>query len=371
MHRVNRMPTARTIAVVTGTRAEFGLLLPVMQTIEAHPKLRLQTIVTGLHLSRGTWRDVRDAGITIDARVPMQKRDALGWEADVAALARGIAGIGKTLAKLRPDIVLMLGDRIEAFAAASAATIGGRRVAHIHGGDRAEGVADEAMRHAISKLSHIHFAATAQSRARLIRMGEPVETVFNVGSPSADGLLGLKAADDPPDFIIMQHPIGANDAEEFRWMRQTLAATALINSQPARRMIFAPNSDPGSRGIRKALSESNVDVIEHLPRSIFASYLKGASAIIGNSSAGLIEAAILGVPCVNIGPRQNGREKPGNVIDCDYGEKATHTAMIAAMKKPKAAIRHPYGDGRASERIAETLAVMKWGEARPRKKNAY
>lgn len=371
MPRVNRMPTSRTIAVVTGSRAEFGLLLPVMRAIEAHPKLRLQTIVTGLHLSRGTWRDVRHAGITIDARVPMQKRDSIGWEADVAALARGIAGIGKAMAKLKPDVVVVLGDRIEAFAAASAATIGGLRVAHIHGGDRAEGVADEAMRHAISKLSHIHFAATAQSRARLIRMGETAATVFNVGSPSADGLLGLLVAENPPDYIIMQHPIGGSDEDEFRWMRQTLAATSHIDGRPATRMIFAPNSDPGSRGIRRALSKSNVHVIEHLPRPIFASHLLGSRAIIGNSSAGLIEAAILGVPCVNIGPRQNGREKPGNVVDCHYGEKATRSALLAALNKRRAAIRHPYGDGQTGHRIAQSLAAMKWSEARPRKKNSY
>ena len=371
MPRVNHMPTARTIAVVTGSRAEFGLLLPVMRAIDAHPKLRIQTIVTGLHLSRGTWRDVRDAAIPIDARVPMQKRSAIGWEADVAALARGIAGIGKALANLKPDIVLVLGDRIEAFAAASAATIGGLRVAHLHGGDRAEGVADEAMRHAISKLAHIHFAATAQSRDRLIRMGEPAGSVFNVGSSSADGLLGLTVAQNPSDFIIMQHPIGASDAEESRWMRNTLAATAHIDGAPARRMIFAPNSDPGSRGICDAMRQAKVEVIEHLSRPVFASHLMGARAIVGNSSAGLIEAAILGVPCVNIGPRQNGREKPGNVVDCEYGEKAVRSALAIALQMRRKAIRHPYGDGRTGRRIADTLAKMKWPSGKPRKNNSY
>jgi UDP-hydrolysing UDP-N-acetyl-D-glucosamine 2-epimerase len=361
----------RTIAVVTGTRAEFGLLRTVMRAIAAHPRLRLRTIVTGAHLTRGTWRDVAAAGLPIDARVPMQKPGGIGRAADGAALGRGIIGISRVLAATTPDFVVVLGDRIEAFAAASAASIGGIRVAHLHGGDRAEGVADEAMRHAISKLSHLHFAATVRSRNRLVRMGEWPELVFNVGSPAADELRDVVAAGDAPDFIVMMHPVGGDDLQERRWMMQTLRASARRLGSPAKRLIIAPNSDAGSSGIRAALKAARADFAEHLPRDRFVAMLKGAKAIVGNSSAGLIEAAILRVPCVNIGPRQNGREKPRNVVDCDYGQSAVAGAIDQAMGLDLRGLRHPYGDGGTGERVAGILAEIGLSEVSLRKRNAY
>lgn len=365
------MSTRRTIAVVTGTRAEFGLLLPVMRAIAADRRLRLHAIVTGTHLMHTTWRDVVDAGITIDARVPMQRRGQVGRDADVEALGRGITGLGRVFATIKPDFVVVLGDRIEAFAAASAASIGGSRVAHIHGGDRAEGVADEAMRHAISKLSHVHFAATVRSRKRLVRMGERTSAVFDVGSPATDGLRDVEPAPNGPDVIVMQHPVGGSDAEEARWMMQTLRAVRRGLPKLAPCLVVAPNSDAGSAGIRSALTRSNTVAIEHLPRPQFLSLLKGCKALVGNSSAGLIEAAILGVPCVNIGPRQAGREKPGNVIDCNYGEAAVANALRSALGMNLSRLHHPYGDGRTGPRIAQELATIKLDRVPLRKRNTY
>jgi len=356
----------RSIAVVTGTRAEFGLLAPVMRAIAAHDMLRLRTIVTGTHLIADTWRDVRDAGFTIDAKVRMQRRGASGRAADVDALGRGVQGVGQTLERMRPDVVLVLGDRVEAFAAASAASVGGFRVAHIHGGDRAEGVADEAMRHALSKLAHLHFAASAQSRRRLIRMGEHAQHVHNVGSPAVDGLRGLEAADDAPDVIVMQHPIGEDNDRERKWMHATLRATAGHH-----RLVLAPNHDAGRDGVMRAIRDDKVSAVSHLPRPRFLSLLKGAGLIVGNSSAGLIEAAALRVPCVNIGPRQAGRQKPGSVIDCDYGQAHVRRAIAQAHRLDLSRMRHPYGNGRAGERIAATLARVRWADVPVRKQNRY
>ncbi|QNN22877.1 UDP-N-acetylglucosamine 2-epimerase (hydrolyzing) [Planctomycetales bacterium ZRK34] len=348
----------RTIAVVTGTRAEYGLLVPVMRAIEARRELSLQVIVAGAHLVTGTWRDIE---FDIAAKVPMQKRGRTGRAADVEALGRGITGFGKAFETIKPNFVVVLGDRIEAFAAASAASVGGMRVGHIHGGDRAEGVADEAMRHAISKLAHVHFAATAQSRRRLIRMGE--RNVHRTGSPAVDGLRGVKAATDAPAVIVLQHPIGAADAQEATWMRQTLAATKGYT-----RMVMSPNADPGAAGIGRVLPS---DAVNHLPRERWLPTLAGAKAIVGNSSAGLIEAAVLKTPCVNIGPRQAGREKPANVIDCDYGEANVRRALTKALKLDLRRMRHPYGDGRAGERIAELLSKFPLDKITIRKHNAY
>ncbi|MFW6060796.1 MAG: UDP-N-acetylglucosamine 2-epimerase [Phycisphaeraceae bacterium] len=355
-----------TIAVVTGTRAEFGLLLPVMRAIRARRGLQLRTVVTGAHLISGTWRDVRDAGFEIDAKVRMQRKDTSGRVADVAALGRGVRGLGEAFARLRPDVVLVLGDRIEAFAAASAASVGGLRVAHIHGGDRAEGVADEAMRHAVSKLAHLHFAATVQSRKRLVRMGEVEGCVYNVGSPAVDGLRDVEPAGDAPDVVVMQHPIGESDARERQWMRGTLRATAKHE-----RLVLAPNHDPGREGIMRALREVKVEAVTHLPRARFLAMLRGARAIVGNSSAGLIEAAALRTACVNVGPRQGGRERPGSVVDCEYGEQRVRAALRRALAMDLRRMRHPYGDGCAGQRIAEVLGEVDLAGVPVRKQNAY
>ncbi len=404
--------------MVTGARAEFGLLEPVMRAIAAERRLRLRCVVAGLHLDTGTWRDVRAAGFTIDARVPMQRRGETGRAADAKAVARGIDGFTRAFAGLRPDVVLVLGDRIEAFAAASAASIGGHRVAHLHAGDRAEGVADEAMRHAISKLAHLHLPATAESRRRLIRMGEPPERVVTVGSPAMDGLRGVEPAPDAPPILVLQHPIGERDAQERRWMAGTLAAvrdtlpTLEVTSEP-RALVIGPNHDPGSAGIRAAVHNllgpvprslatvangptitratgahvvppsprpspgargrkpDRFAFIEHVPRARFLSLLAGARVLVGNSSAGLIEAAALGVPCVNVGPRQAGRQRPRHVIDCAYGRHAVRDAIARALRLDLRRLRHPYGDGRTGPRVAELLASLDLEAIPLRKHNAY
>lgn len=356
----------KTIAVVTGSRAEAGLLMSTMRAIDAHPKLTLKVIVAGSHFVQGSWRDLKAAGLPIDAKVPMQAKGKSGRSAETDALGRGVTGFGKAFVKLRPDFVVVLGDRIEVLAAACAASVGGYRIAHIHGGDRAEGIADEAMRHAVSKLSHLHFAATALSRKRLLRMGEPEQFVYNVGSPSVDGLRVVEAAADAPQLIVMQHPVGGTDQQEARWMRATLTA-----SRGYERVVMMPNLDAGGDGIRRAILAARTKPVEHLPRDRFLSMLKGAEAIVGNSSAGLIEAAALRTACVNIGPRQNGREKPGNVIDCDYDPKAIAHAIRKATALDLSRMRHPYGQGRAGQTIADHLAAIDLTGLPLRKQNTY
>ena len=363
---------ARTVMVVTGSRAEFGLLEPVMRAILQHrpanggARLRLRTVVTGTHLTTGTWRDVRSAGFQIDARVPMQRRSRVGREADAEALGRGVSGMAKVMTALRPDVAVVLGDRIEALAVGCAACVGGHRLAHIHGGDRAVGVADDAMRHAISKMAHLHFAATADSSRRLVRMGESPEMVYNVGSPAVDGLADVEPEEDAPELIVVQHPIGASDADEYKWMCQTLAATAGYS-----RLVLAPNSDPGSRGVRRALRAAHVPVVEHMARGRFLSLLAGCGVVVGNSSAGLIEAAALRRPCVNIGPRQEGRLKPTSVLDCGYGRRAVRRAVEEALSGRRRRVRHPYGDGHSADRIARLLATIDLSTVPLRKQNAY
>lgn len=354
------MPPRRRIAVITGTRAEYGLLEPVMRAIDDHPALRLSVVVAGLHLVQNTERDI---AFPIAARVPMQRAKSTGLAADVQATARGVAKFGDVFKRLKPDYVVVLGDRIEAFAAATAASLGGVRVAHVHGGDRAEGVADEAMRHAITKLAHLHFPATKTSAERIIRMGERPQVVFNVGSPSIDGLIDIEPLYGAPEVVVVQHPTGASDAQEERWARGTLAA---VRATKWDAFIGSPNHDAGSRGVRRGLRLKRGK--GHLPRRDFARLLAGAKLIVGNSSAGLIEAAALRVPCVNIGPRQNGREKPRNVVDCDYGRDPVKRAIDRALRLDLRRMTHPYGKGDTGLKIARLLATV---DAPWRKRCAY
>ncbi|MFN3167453.1 MAG: UDP-N-acetylglucosamine 2-epimerase [Phycisphaeraceae bacterium] len=393
----------RRIAVITGTRAEYGLLESVLDAIDAHRGLKLLLVVTGTHLTTDSIRDIQRP---IAARVPMHKKGSgvvskggrrgpkttpdpfspsekakkvsdtimrakkvpnpFSRADDVQALGRGMAGMGRALDKLSPAVVLVLGDRVEALAGALAGQVGGHRVAHIHGGDRAEGVADEAMRHAISKLAHLHFAASAQSRRRLVRMGEVAERVYNTGSPAIDALRGVVPAEDAPDVIVMQHPIGASDGDEYKWMMATLKATA-----NHRRLVMSPNHDPGRTGIVRAIADHGVTPTDHLPRAAFLALLAGARVLVGNSSAGLIEAAALRTACVNLGPRQAGRERPRSVIDGDYGVASTRRALRDALALNTTKIRHPYGDGHAGQRIARLLASIDLDDVPLRKRNAY
>lgn len=355
---------AKQIAVITGTRAEYGLLVPVLDAIDAHDALELRLIVTGTHLTTNSIKDIRHR---IAAKVKMHRPGAAASrEEDVQSLGRGVMGIGRVLSRLKPDVVLVLGDRIEALAGALGAQVGGMRLAHCHGGDRAEGVADEAMRHAISKLSHLHFAATGRSRKRLIRMGEHEAHVFNTGSPAIDGLMDVAPAEDAPDLIIMQHPVGGALEDEYKWMQSTLKATAKHS-----RLILEPNYDPGRHAILQAILDSNLKPIDHLPRPAFLGLLAGAKAIVGNSSAGLIEAAALRTPAVNLGPRQSGREKPASVIDANYGIASTQRAIKEALAMNSNKLRHPYGGGKAGARIAELLATIDLDAIPLHKHNTY
>ncbi|MEM6458160.1 MAG: UDP-N-acetylglucosamine 2-epimerase [Planctomycetota bacterium] len=359
----------RRIAVVTGTRAEYGLLEPVMRAVDAHPALELLCVAAGMHLVTGTHADI---GFPIAAKVRMQKPEPktgavrVGRYHDAVALGNGVRNFAEAFAQLRPDFVVVLGDRIEAFAAASAASVGGQRVAHLHGGDRAEGVADEAMRHAISKLAHLHFPATAESRRRLLRMGEPPETIFNHGSPAVDGLREIAAAADAPRVIVMHHPVGDDDETERRRMRDILLATSRFS-----RLVLMPNHDPGRNGIVRAIEEAEVNAVEHLPRARFVALLKGADLIVGNSSAGLIEAAVCRTPAVNIGPRQAGRQTPRSVVSCGHGKRPIVGAINRALQMDRARLRHPYGRGDTGPRVAATLASIGMDAVPLRKRNTY
>jgi UDP-hydrolysing UDP-N-acetyl-D-glucosamine 2-epimerase len=357
----------RRVAVVTGSRAEFGLLRPVMRAVRDHPGLELAVIAAGSHLvsPAQTYRDVKAdfEGLIADA-IPMQTAGRTGRLEDAEATGVGVARFARSFTRVRPDWVVVLGDRIEALAAAVAAAIGGIALAHVHGGDRAEGVADEAMRHAITKLAHLHLPATEESAQRIIRMGERPEQVVVVGSPAVDGLDSTPPLDErtfselgDPEVLLLLHPIGRDDASERR------ACEAILGALPDRRVLaLHPNLDPGREGIVAALAGANARVLPHLPRDRFIGVLKrlatNGGMLIGNSSAALIEGAAMRLRAVDIGPRQAGRERAGNVVHSEETAEDVARALTAASSLDLSRLVHPFGDGRAGTRIALRLATV-------------
>lgn len=362
----------RRVCVITGTRAEFGLLRPVMHAIHRNTALELAVVAAGAHLiaPAETYRDVK-AEFNIADAVPMQIAGRTGRVEDVESLARGVGRFARTFERLRPDWVVVLGDRIEAFAAAAAASVAGYAVVHMHGGDRAEGVADEAMRHAITKLAHVHLPASAQSADRILRMGERPEHVVTVGSPALDDLPAMPEISEAdyealgaPGVLVLMHPIGRQSEIEEADAAVVIEAAAGACGGDARRLLaLMPNHDAGREGIVRAIETSGVRVTTHLARPMFIGLLRAirrhGGVFVGNSSAGLIEAAALKVPVVNVGPRQAGRERAGNVIDVEHIEQGSVARAIERARMLDLSHQgHPFGDGRAGERAAAVLARM-------------
>lgn len=383
--RRDARPTAdrpRRVAVVTGTRAEFGLLTPVMNAIKDRPDCELLVIAAGAHLVQPglTFREVK-AKFDVADSIPMQTAGKVGRWHDVESLGKGISRFGRSFERIRPDWVVVLGDRIEAFAAASAASVGGIALAHVHGGDRAEGVADEAMRHAITKLAHLHLTATPASADRVRRMGEREDAILVVGSPGVDGLDAIEPMGDAdfavlgsPRAVVLFHPTGRTDEAEEHGANAVLTA---LGGMPV--LALHPNLDPGRNGVMRALLDapSNVRVEQHLARDRFVALLKrvGAArgALVGNSSAGLIEAAAIGCPSVDVGDRQGGRERCEALTAwAPEDAEKIRAAYDAITRDPPGDRRHPFGDGHAGVRIARALVEHDPHAAlRTRKRCAY
>ncbi|MDY7108761.1 MAG: UDP-N-acetylglucosamine 2-epimerase [Planctomycetota bacterium] len=348
-----------------------------MHAIDDHPRLILRAIATGTHLlpPAFTVREVEGEFEDV-VRIEMRTPGDTGRFEDARALGRGVSALAGYLASNPTEVVFVLGDHLEGVAAAAAASVAGIRVAHMHGGDRAEGVADEAMRHAITKLAHVHLPATEESAQRIIRMGEDPQRVHVVGSPAIDGLDEMPALDDGayealgrPEIVFLHHPVGGDDDEECAAARRLLD----LCRESGRVLALHPNHDPGRDGVLRAI-EQTLDLVHvpHLPRARFIGLLRRVKAMAGNSSAGLIECAALPLWCINVGPRQAGREKPDNVLDCADGDgPAIEEALRRVFIEPPPAYDGRYGDGRTGPRTAELLATFPPDNHPVRKQNSY
>ena len=370
-----RRKNQRRVAVITGTRAEYGVLQSTMQAVAGDPRLELQVVVTGMHLLREFGHTVDDIvrdGWHIGARVRMQAgRDGALDQAE--GLARGIAGISRFFEAAKTDLVVVLGDRIEAMAGALAAVTTGRILAHIHGGDVAPGDFDDSLRHAITKLAHVHLAATRDAARRIIRMGESPNRVHVVGAPGLDRLRELLRSGRPPCrprcsgrafALVVYHAWGRSPEIECRTMTAILRA---VESAGLRRVILYPNTDRGHRGVLRAIEQhrrrarpDEVQICRSLPRDDYLHALLDAAVLIGNSSSGIIEAPLAGTPSINVGARQAGRLPGGpSVRQCSESPAALRAALRHALhKRPRSGGRSVYGDGRAGQHIARLLADL-------------
>jgi UDP-hydrolysing UDP-N-acetyl-D-glucosamine 2-epimerase len=369
--------------VVTGTRAEYGLLRSTMQAIGHHRRLELQLAVTGMHLLESfghTIDEITADGWRVDARVRMQS----GNDADLdqaIGLSRGVAGLARFFDRAATQVVVVLGDRIEATAGALAGATTGRIVAHIHGGDVAPGDLDEGLRHAITKLAHVHLAATRQAARRIVRLGERPEHVHVVGAPGLDRLAdvlsnrGRARRRKQPVALVLQHPTGRSPHLERRTMSAILRAVTECNLQP---IVIYPNSDRGHTGIIAAINAAarrngELRVERSLARDDYLRLLADVRVLVGNSSSGIIEAASAGTPVVNIGDRQAGRQRSGrSVIDCGETRDEISAALAKALRRrPRLGARTCYGDGHAGRRIADILAGTTCDQSLRRKRITY
>jgi len=367
----------RKICVITGTRAEYGLLRWVMQGIRDSKRLDLQVIATGAHLSPEfglTFREIEKDGFAIDRKVEM----LLSSDTVVGvtkSMALGLSGFADALAALRPDAVVILGDRFEAFSAAAAAMIACIPIAHLHGGETTEGAIDEAIRHAITKMSHMHFVAAEGYRRRVIQLGESPDRVFNVGGLGLDNIRKLRLLDRPAleaalDFklgtrnlLVTFHPVTLERGSAVHQMQALL--TALDALEDTHIVITMPNADTEGRSLMP-LIESFVGKRPRTAKSFaslgqlrYLSCIQHMDAVVGNSSSGLTEAPSFRKGTVNIGDRQRGRLKASTVINCEPSEIGISEALERLYSPEfqaglKTAV-NPYGDGGASESIVRTL----------------
>jgi UDP-hydrolysing UDP-N-acetyl-D-glucosamine 2-epimerase len=370
------MTARRRICVVTGSRAEYGLLYWVLRSLQAAPDVELQVAVTGAHLSAAhghTVDAIEKDGFPIAARVDLELGD--DSPAGIAkSMGLGVAGFGEAFARLAPDILVLIGDRYEILAAAQAAMVANIPMAHIAGGDTSEGAFDEAIRHGITKMAHVHFVTNADAARRVRQLGEDPASVHLVGSPGLDTLVRAELLDRAAleqslgrklrarNFLITFHPVTL-EPEGSRAQMQALL-DALESLGPDVGLFFTrPNADTGGRELAALLDgwvarHPNAAAFDSLGQLRYLSLMRAVDAVVGNSSSGLYEAPSLKKPTVDIGDRQSGRLAAKSVVRCEPTVAAIREAIDAALALDCRDVVNPYGDGHSAERISGVLRSL-------------
>lgn len=374
----------RKICFITGTRAEFGLLSPLMRLFQKDNTFELQIVATGMHLSPEfglTYKEIEKEGFLINEKVEiLLSSDTKTGMVKSTGLA--LLSFPDVFTRLSPEIVIVLGDRYETFAAATAAFMMQIPVVHISGGDVTEGAIDDALRHSISKMSSLHFTALESYRKRVIQLGEQPNTVFNVGALGIDNIKNLNLLDinelrrsiDWEDlnsyFLVTFHPVTLESESIENQMSHLFDA---LNEFPEVKVLFTlPNSDSDGRKIIElikdysALQPTRIRYYSSLGQLRYLSAAKNALAVVGNSSSGIVEIPSLGIPTVNIGKRQTGRESAESVINCDTQRKAITEALNLAIsetfKEKIKVTKNIYGEGNSASKIFEIIKNYKFEE---------
>lgn len=376
------MQTHKKVAVFTGTRAEYGLLFWLLKDIQSDPDLTLQLLVSGMHLSPefgDTYKQIEKDGFQIDEKIEI----LLSSDSPVGtakSMGLGVLGFADALSRLAPDVLVILGDRFEALAAAQTAMILRIPIIHLHGGEITEGAYDDAIRHAITKLSYLHGTSTDEYRNRVIQLGESPERVKNVGAIGLDHLnrgsfMTISELSESlnfdltgPYFVVTYHPVTLGDESPEDSFQDLLDA---LDEYPNHQIILTyPNADDGGRRIIPMLEAyaakqpKRVLAIPSLGQIRYLSSIKHAAAVIGNSSSGIIEVPAFDVPTVNIGSRQKGRLAAKSVLDTSATKESIDTAIkLAVDRKYKVKgemIENPYGQGDSSKQVVKMIKGLRF-----------
>jgi UDP-hydrolysing UDP-N-acetyl-D-glucosamine 2-epimerase len=370
------MSEIRTICAVTGSRADYGLLSPVLRGLRDSEKFELKIVATGMHLSPEfglTYRVIEENGFRLDEKVEM----LLSSDSEIGvakSIGLGVIGFADSFERLEPDLVMLLGDRFEIFAAAQAAMVERIPLAHLFGGDTTEGAFDEMIRHSLTKMSHIHFVTNSESERRVCQMGENPELVFNVGSPGLDVIkeityLGreeleknLKIAFQKVNILLTFHPSTLEGYSSQGQIKELFSALEEVESthKDVALIFTQSNADTEGRLIGAMIEEfarkgKHRSSFVSLGQERYLSMMRAVDVVVGNSSSGLYEAPAMEVPTVNIGDRQKGRLRATSVIDCRAERGEILQAIQDAMDMDCSGIANPYGDGESGRRIVETL----------------
>jgi GDP/UDP-N,N'-diacetylbacillosamine 2-epimerase (hydrolysing) len=368
------------ICIVTGSRAEFGLLTPLLNILKEDKAFNIQLLVTGMHLAPefgNTYKNIEEAGFRIDEKVEMLL-SADTATATVKSTGLGMIGYADALDRLNPDWILVLGDRFETFAAAVSAYLKKIPIIHLHGGEVTAGATDEGLRHSITKFASLHFTATEEYRKRVLQLGERDDMAFNVGAIGLDNVYELPLLEKgqleqtlnlnlvKPFILVTYHPETLSDQSCEHQIRELFDA---LDEVPEVQVIFTmPNADASGRTIIQLIKEyvaqnkDRANAFTSLGQLRYLSLMKYAVAVLGNSSSGVIEAPGLGIPTVNIGDRQKGRVAAESVIHCDSNRNSIVTALKKALgnefQQMCKTVENPYGGGGTSKKIVAKLKEL-------------
>jgi len=371
----------RLVLALTGIRSDYDVLYPILKAIKEHPQLSVELAVSGGHLS--AWHQNSVDYVAKDGFKIVERIDNLLSNNSDATRAKGLGiltiGLVQTIERVRPDFLLTIGDREEPMAAAIAANYMKIPMAHVAGGDSAYGNADDPIRHAVSKLAHIHFTTAKIHRERLIRMGEEPSRVFWVGNPALDRIrttprLSRKKLssllefdiDHGPFIVVLQHSHSLEADQAYEQMKITMEA---VKKTGLKAIVIYPNTDPGGIEIINAINEyrglPQIKIFRNLERLAFVNLLKQATCLVGNSSCGFLESSFVKLPVINIGERQKGRINTGNILLLKHNESAIKNNILKIAfnkqfrKKIMAKTKNIYGQGRTGAKIAQILANHK------------